>query len=45
MEHVRAVVAARCGVTLRTEVRLLGFGDEETGGMPDPDDRPGAALR
>ena len=31
MEHVRAVVAERCGVTLQTEVRLLGFGDGETG--------------
>jgi UDP-N-acetylmuramate dehydrogenase len=34
MEHVRAVVADRCGVTLRTEVRLLGFGGGETGAMP-----------
>ena len=33
MEHVRAAVAERCGVTLRTEVRLLGFGDGETGAM------------
>ena len=30
MEHVRGVVAERCGVTLRTEVRLLGFGDGKT---------------
>ncbi|HSZ37668.1 MAG TPA: UDP-N-acetylmuramate dehydrogenase [Acidimicrobiales bacterium] len=35
MEHVRAVVAERSGITLRTEVRLLGFGDGETGGVPD----------
>ena len=44
MEHVRTVVAERCGVTLRTEVRLLGFGGGETGGVPDPADRPGAEL-
>lgn len=41
MEHVRAVVAARCGITLRTEVRLLGFGGEETGAVPEPEpERP-----
>jgi UDP-N-acetylmuramate dehydrogenase len=45
MEHVRAVVADRCGVTLRTEVRLLGFGGGETGGVPDPDHHPGAGMR
>ena len=45
MEHVRSVVAARTGITLRTEVRLLGFGGGETGGMPDPDGHPGAARR
>jgi UDP-N-acetylmuramate dehydrogenase len=45
MEHVRAVVADRCGVMLRTEVRLLGFGGGETGGVPDPGHRPGAELR
>jgi UDP-N-acetylmuramate dehydrogenase len=33
MEHVRTVVAARCGVTLQAEVRLLGFGDGKTGAM------------
>ncbi len=33
MEHVRVVVAERCGVTLRTEVRLLGFGDGKTGAV------------
>jgi UDP-N-acetylmuramate dehydrogenase len=44
MEHTRAVVAERCGVTLRTEVRLLGFGGEETGGVPGPDHRPGTEL-
>jgi UDP-N-acetylmuramate dehydrogenase len=52
MEHVRAVVAERCGVTLRTEVRLLGFPGGETGGMSQPasssvaapdDGRPGTA--
>jgi UDP-N-acetylmuramate dehydrogenase len=37
MEHVRAVVAARCGITLRTEVRLLGFEGGETGGVPEPE--------
>lgn len=37
MEHVRAVVAERCGITLRTEVRLLGFGGEETGAVPEPE--------
>jgi UDP-N-acetylmuramate dehydrogenase len=36
MEHVRAAVAARCGVTLRTEVRLLGFAGGETGAVPEP---------
>ena len=45
MEHVRAVVAERCDVMLRTEVRLLGFGGEETGGVPDPGHRPGAEGR
>jgi UDP-N-acetylmuramate dehydrogenase len=33
MEQVRAAVADRCGVELSTEVRLLGFGDWETGAM------------
>jgi len=33
MAHVRSVVAARCGVTLEAEVRLLGFGDGKTGAM------------
>ena len=33
MEYVRGVVAERCGVTLRTEVRLLGFGDGKTGAV------------
>ncbi len=41
IEHVRAVVAARCGITLRTEVRLLGFGGGETGAVPEPEpERP-----
>jgi UDP-N-acetylmuramate dehydrogenase len=35
MEHVRRVVAERCGVTLRTEVRLLGFDDGKTGPVPE----------
>lgn len=35
MEHVRGVVAERCGVSLRTEVRLLGFGAGETGAVPE----------
>ena len=34
MEHVRGVVAERCGVVLRTEVRLLGFGGGKTGSVP-----------
>jgi UDP-N-acetylmuramate dehydrogenase len=33
MEHVRATVQEHSGVTLMTEVRLLGFGEEETGEM------------
>jgi UDP-N-acetylmuramate dehydrogenase len=33
MEHVRGMVAERCGVTLRAEVRLLGFGDGKTGAV------------
>ncbi len=33
MEHVRAVVADRCGVTLHAEVRLLGFRDGKTGAV------------
>ena len=33
MEHVRAVVAARCGVTLSAEVRLLGFDGWKTGAV------------
>ncbi len=33
MEHVRAAVHERVGVVLRTEVRLLGFPDRETGDM------------
>jgi UDP-N-acetylmuramate dehydrogenase len=37
LEHVRDAVAARCGVTLRTEVRLLGFGGGETGAVPEPE--------
>jgi len=36
LEHVRAVVEERCGITLRTEVRLLGFADGETGAVPEP---------
>ena len=42
MEHVRSVVAERCGVTLlRTEVRLLGFGEGKTGAMEATDDGRG----
>ncbi len=37
MEHVRAAVAERCGIVLRTEVRLLGFEGGETGAMPEPE--------
>lgn len=33
MEHVRAVVADRTGITLRAEVRLLGFAGGETGAV------------
>ena len=33
MEHVRATVAERSGVALTAEVRLLGFGEGETGAM------------
>jgi UDP-N-acetylmuramate dehydrogenase len=44
MEHVRAVVAQRCGITLRTEVRLLGFEGGETGAVPEPEpERPTAS--
>jgi UDP-N-acetylmuramate dehydrogenase len=35
MEHVRGVVEERCGVRLTAEVRLLGFGDGETGAVSD----------
>ncbi len=42
MEHVRGEVAGRCGVVLRTEVRLLGFGDGKTGAMAGTDDRHAA---
>jgi UDP-N-acetylmuramate dehydrogenase len=40
MEHVRSTVAERCGVVLRTEVRLLGFGDGKTGSVPETDVPP-----
>ncbi len=33
MDHVRAVVLDRCGVALATEVRLLGFADDENGAV------------
>ena len=42
MEHVRSVVAERCGVTLRTEVRLLGFGEGKTGAVEATDDGQGS---
>ena len=34
MDHVRSVVAERCGVTLQAEVRLLGFDGAQTGAVP-----------
>ncbi len=40
MEHVRALVTERCGVTLHTEVRLLGFGPGKTGPVRDAGSRP-----
>jgi UDP-N-acetylmuramate dehydrogenase len=40
MEHVRRVVAERCGVTLGAEVRLLGFGGGKTGSVDGNGDRP-----
>ncbi len=43
MEHVRGVVAERCGVSLQTEVRLLGFGGGETGGVSEPEPSTAAA--
>jgi UDP-N-acetylmuramate dehydrogenase len=39
MEHVRAVVADRCGVALHAEVRLLGFGDGKTGAVSGTGER------
>ena len=39
IEHVRGVVAERCGVLLRTEVRLLGFDRGKTGPVSGTDDR------
>jgi UDP-N-acetylmuramate dehydrogenase len=38
MEHVRGTVAERCGVVLRTEVRLLGFDAGKTGPVPGSDE-------
>jgi UDP-N-acetylmuramate dehydrogenase len=38
MDHVRSVVAERCGVALQTEVRLLGFDGAQTGAMTRPGD-------
>ena len=35
------VVAERCGVALRAEVRLLGFGDGKEGPVDGSGDRPG----
>ncbi len=34
MDHVRSVVAERCGVVLQAEVRLLGFADAQTTSVP-----------
>jgi UDP-N-acetylmuramate dehydrogenase len=39
IEHVRRVVTERCGVSLRTEVRLLGFDDGKTGPVPESRER------
>jgi UDP-N-acetylmuramate dehydrogenase len=39
MEHVREVVLQKCGVALTAEVRLLGFGEGETGEMAPSVDR------
>jgi UDP-N-acetylmuramate dehydrogenase len=36
MEHVRTSVLTRCGVALSAEVRLLGFGEGETGNVDPP---------
>jgi UDP-N-acetylmuramate dehydrogenase len=36
MEHVRATVQSHSGVLLTAEVRLLGFGEEETGPVGAP---------
>jgi UDP-N-acetylmuramate dehydrogenase len=36
MEHVRATVQRHSGVMLTAEVRLLGFGEEETGSVEPP---------
>jgi UDP-N-acetylmuramate dehydrogenase len=44
MEHVRAAVAERSCVTLRTEVRLLGFGGGETGAMSQPTSETAAEV-
>jgi UDP-N-acetylmuramate dehydrogenase len=41
MEHVRAVVEARCGVTLQAEVRLLGFDGGKTGVVDASESRGG----
>jgi UDP-N-acetylmuramate dehydrogenase len=40
VEHVRQVVSEHCGITLRTEVRLLGFADGEDGRVDGSGDRP-----
>jgi UDP-N-acetylmuramate dehydrogenase len=40
MEHVRARVLEHAGVALSAEVRLLGFADGETGGVPAGEDAP-----
>jgi UDP-N-acetylmuramate dehydrogenase len=44
LEHVRGVVEDQCGVRLATEVRLLGFGDGETGAVGDGRRQAGDAL-
>ena len=37
MEHIRVAVYTHCGVALSAEVRLLGFPEEETGRMGEPE--------
>ena len=41
IDLVRSEVASRLGVRLSTEVRLIGFGCDETGGAAAPAAEPG----